>query len=137
MINPIYSIPLPPISHPLLERLIGSVRRGYLDRLFFWNTRDLQDKLDQFRDYFNEHRVHAGIDGDLPNRRADEIEPGIASLENYSWEPLCNGLFDMPKATRLTIRAEHDCLGVPGFLPSRRFRLEELCVHFSIPSVEL
>ena len=98
MINPIYSIPLTPVSHPFVERLIGSVRREYLDRLFFWNTRDLQRKLDQYRDYFNEHRVHAGIDGDLPNQRADEIEPRIASLENYSWDPHCNGLFQMPKA---------------------------------------
>ena len=81
-----------------MERLIGSVRREYLDRLFFWNTRDLQRKLDQFRDYFNEHRVHAGINGDLPNQRADEIEPRIASLENYSWDSHCNGLFQMPKA---------------------------------------
>ena len=47
---------------------------------------------------FDEHRVHAGIDGDLPNRRADEIEPGIASLESYSRESRCNGLFQMPKA---------------------------------------
>ena len=98
MINPIYSIPLTPISHPFVERLIGSVRREYLDRLFFWNTLDLQHKLDQYRDYFNEHRVHAGIDGDLPNQRADEIEPRIASLENYSWDSHCNGLFKMPKA---------------------------------------
>ena len=98
MINPIYSIPLTPVSHPFVERLIGSVRREYLARLFFWNTRDLQRKLDQFRDYFNEHRVHAGIDGDLPNQRADEIEPRIASLENYSWDSHCNGLFQMPKA---------------------------------------
>ena len=98
MINPIYSIPLPPVSHPFVERLIGTVRREHLDRLLFRNTRDLQQKLDQFRDYFNEHRVHAGINGDLPNQRADEIEPRIASLENYSWDSHCNGLFQIPKA---------------------------------------
>ena len=98
MINPIYSIPLTPISHPFVERLIGSIRREYLDQLFFWNSRDLQHKLDQFRDYFNEHRVHAGIDGDLPNQRAVKIQPRIACFENYSWESHCNGLFDMPKA---------------------------------------
>ena len=98
MISPIYSVPSTPISHPFVERLIGSVRREYLDQLFFWNSRDLQHKLDEFRDYFNEHRVHAGIDGDLPNQRADENKPRIASLENYAWESHCNGLFQMPKA---------------------------------------
>ena len=59
---------------------------------------DLQHKFNQFRDYFNEYRVHAGINGDLPNQRADKIEPRIASFENYSWESHCNGLFQMPKA---------------------------------------
>ncbi len=98
MISPIYSIPLTPISHPFVERLIDSVRREYLDQLFFWNSRDLQHKVDQFQVYFNEHRVHAGIDGDPPNRRADKIEPKIASLENNSWDSPCNGLFQMPKA---------------------------------------
>ena len=53
--------------------------RELLIRLFFWNTRDLQQKLDEYRDYFNEHRVHAGIDGDLPNQRADEIERLLTS----------------------------------------------------------
>ena len=97
-INPIQSIPLIPVSHPFVERLIGSVRREYLDQLFFWNSRDLQHKLDEFQEYFNEYRVHAGIDGDLPNRRADERKPKIARLENYSWGSHCNGLFQMPKA---------------------------------------
>ena len=97
-INPVYSVPLRPISHPFVERLIGSVRREYLDQLFFWNSRDLQHKLNQFRDYFNEYRVHAGIDGVLPDRRADEIEPRIASLENYDWESHRKGLFQIPKA---------------------------------------
>ena len=45
--------------------------------------------LAQFREYFNDHRVNAGIDGVLPNQRADWIEPGIAGLENYSWDSCC------------------------------------------------
>jgi putative transposase len=97
-INPAYSVPLTPISHPFVERVIGSVRREYLDQLFFWNSRDLQHKLTEFQEYFNEHRVHAGIDGDLPNQLADEIEPRIANLENYARESHCNGLFQVPKA---------------------------------------
>ncbi|MDA7645382.1 integrase core domain-containing protein [bacterium] len=98
MINPIYSIPLTPISHPFVERLIGTTRREYLDQLFFWNKGDLQHKLDQFRNYFNEHRVHAGIDGDLPNQLTFQSRPRIASLENNSWDSHRNGLFQMPTA---------------------------------------
>jgi hypothetical protein len=31
------SIPYIPSSHPFIERLIGNVRRKYLDRVLFWN----------------------------------------------------------------------------------------------------
>ncbi len=68
MINPIYSIPLTPILHPFVERLIGTIGREYLDRLFFWNTRDLQSnnavgqrdevKTRGVADNFNNHRHH-------------------------------------------------------------------------------
>ena len=95
VISPIYSIPLTPISHPFVARLVGTTCREYHDQLFFWNPRDLQNKLDQSQDYFNEPRDHAGIDGVLPNRRADETESRIASLENYSWESHCDVHFQM------------------------------------------
>jgi len=35
--EPVRSVPSAPKSHPFVERLIGTVRREYLDRLFFWN----------------------------------------------------------------------------------------------------
>jgi putative transposase len=93
-----------PLFASFVERLIGTIRRDYLDQLFFWNTHDLQHKLNQFRDYFNEHSVHAGIKSDLPNQQASKNQPKIASFENYSWESHRNGLFQIPKAARLTIR---------------------------------
>ncbi len=52
-------------------------RQIYLDQLFFWNARDLHYKLDQFRDSFNEHRVHTDIDGNRPNQRSDEKVAGL------------------------------------------------------------
>jgi hypothetical protein len=33
----IKTIPYMPLSHPFVERLIGTVRREYLDRTLFWN----------------------------------------------------------------------------------------------------
>jgi transposase InsO family protein len=36
-INEIKSIPYTPISHPFVERLIGTIRREYLDNTFFWS----------------------------------------------------------------------------------------------------
>ena len=38
-----------PVSHPFVERLIGTIRREYLDRTFFWNAVDLARKLGDFR----------------------------------------------------------------------------------------
>jgi len=65
-----------PISDPtrrLIEfathRLIGTVCREYLDRVFFWNAVDLGRKLGEW-DYYNEHRVHRSLEGTTPAHRA-------------------------------------------------------------------
>src|SRR5579859_6235156 len=54
----IKSVPLVPMSHPFIERLIGTVRRELLDQIPFWHTDDLERKLRDFRDYYNIVRVH-------------------------------------------------------------------------------
>ena len=41
----IKSVPDAPVSHPFVERLIGTIRRELLDREFFWNASDLARKL--------------------------------------------------------------------------------------------
>jgi putative transposase len=50
-IKKIKSIPYTPVSHPFVERLIGTIRREYLDRVFFWNAQDLERKLGGFLQY--------------------------------------------------------------------------------------
>lgn len=47
-IEEIKSVPYAPVSHPFVERLIGTIRREYLDRTFLWNAADLARKLDYF-----------------------------------------------------------------------------------------
>ena len=42
-IEEIKSVPYAPVSHPFIERLIGTVRREYLDQAFFWNAIDLRE----------------------------------------------------------------------------------------------
>ena len=79
-IEEIKSVPCVPVSHPFIERLIGTVRREHLDRLFFWNSVDLTRKLAAFRDYNNEFPVHRSLGGATPAQRAGAASPRSAAL---------------------------------------------------------
>jgi putative transposase len=52
----IKTVPHAPISHPFVERLIGTMRREFLDHVLFWNARDLERKLADFQTYYNAAR---------------------------------------------------------------------------------
>jgi len=97
-IDEIKSVPYAPVSHPFVERLIGTIRREYLDHVFFWNAIDLMRKLDAFADYYNVHRVHRSLDGVTPLQRAGELSPAPASLDRHAWRQHCNGLYQTPIA---------------------------------------
>ena len=97
-IDEIKSEPYVPTSHPFAERRIGTVRREYLDHLFFWNSVDLTRKLKAFRDYYNEFRVHRSLDGTTPAQRAGAASPRPAALNTYAWRQHCQGLFQTPLA---------------------------------------
>jgi transposase InsO family protein len=51
-VTEIKTVPYVPLSHPFIERLIGTVRREYLDRTLFWTTTDLETKLFNFQHYY-------------------------------------------------------------------------------------
>jgi hypothetical protein len=57
-VEEIKSIPYIPVSHPFVERLIGTIRREFLDHVLIWNGVDMGRKLGEFRNYYNEGRVH-------------------------------------------------------------------------------
>ncbi len=97
-IEEIKSIPYLPISHPFIERLIGTVRREYLDRVLFWNSSDLERKLNAFKDYYNGYRVHASLEGRTPDQIGTGASPLPASLVRFSWKQHCRGLFQTPVA---------------------------------------
>jgi len=71
-VTEIKSVPYVPLSHPFVERLIGTVRREYLDHILFWTAADLENKLLDFRTYFNNHRTHTSIEGRTPNLPASQ-----------------------------------------------------------------
>ena len=73
-IEEIKTVPYVPLSHPFVERLIGTIRREYLDQVFFWNAADLERKLGEFETYFNRERTHSGLDGETPRKQyGDEV----------------------------------------------------------------
>jgi transposase InsO family protein len=97
-IEEIKSVPYAPVSHPFVERLIGTIRREYLDRMFFWNAGDLARKLGEFRDYYNADRVHRALVGSTPAQRAGALCPAPAALDHYAWQQHCRSLFQTPIA---------------------------------------
>ena len=91
----IKSVPYVPLSHPFIERLIGTIRREYLDRMVFWTTADLETKLIDFQHYYNGRRTHAGLDGRLPEPNESEAP---LDFDSYQWQIHCRGLYQTPIA---------------------------------------
>jgi putative transposase len=97
-VDEIKTIPCTPRSHAYVERLIGTVRREYLDRTPFWNQSDLERKLENYRAFYNQHRCHTGLAGATPAQRSGALPPPIANLQSYRWQQHCNALFQTPIA---------------------------------------
>jgi len=98
-VEEIKSVPCAPVSHPFVERLIGTIRREYLDRVFFWNAVDLARKLNDYKNYYNTYRVHRSLGGSTPAQCAGASSAVPASLDRHVWRPHCRGLFQTPVAT--------------------------------------
>lgn len=92
------TVPYAPLSHPFVERLIGTIRREYLDHVPFWSARDLERKLTLFKTYYNRDRLHRGLDRAPPDERARITDRRIARLDDYRWETRCRGLYQLPAA---------------------------------------
>jgi len=94
-IERVFWAPRSPWQTAYVERVIGTIRREYLDQTLFWTAADLEDKLRLFQDYFNRQRVHSGLEGRLP-------EPGEAqtplSFASYRWRQHCRGHYQTPIA---------------------------------------
>ncbi len=94
-VTEIMTVPYVPLSHPFVERLIGTVRRECLDRTLFWTTADLESKLLDFKSYFNHQRTHSARAGRPPD---DVPTRPVANLQSYRWESHCRGLYQTPIA---------------------------------------
>ena len=92
-VTEIKTVPLVPLSHPFVERLIGAIRREYLDRILFWTT--LEMKLLDLQRYYNCRRTHAGLGGPLPEPAVGRPAFSI-DLRSYRWQEHCRGLYRTP-----------------------------------------
>ena len=97
-IDELKSIPYTPCSHPFIERLIGTIRREFLDHILFWNAGDLVRKLADFQTYYNAHRTHSSLGGDTPTEFAREPTKLQSTLNNFRWQTHCRGLYQLPAA---------------------------------------
>jgi putative transposase len=96
-VKDIKTVPYVPLSHPFVERLIGTIRRECLDRTLFWTTADLEMTLLDFQRYYNGHRTHAGLDGGTP-APSTKLGGARARLTSYRWQLHGRGLYQTPMA---------------------------------------
>jgi putative transposase len=94
-VTEIKSVPYVPLSHPFVERLFGTNRRECLDHTVFWTTADLENKLLDFRTYYNNHRTHSSLEGRTPRTSAPRP---IANSRSFRWESHCRALYQTPMA---------------------------------------
>lgn len=97
-IDQIKTVPHVPLSHPFVERLVGTMRREFLDHLLFWNARDFERKLADFQAYYNAARSHTSLEGLTPLTFAGEHTVACAELNNVRWVFHCRDLVQLPVA---------------------------------------
>src|SRR6267143_6111495 len=96
-VKEVKTVPYVPLSHPFVERLIGTIRRECLDGTLFQTIADLEEKLLDFQRYYNGHRTHTGLNGRTPEPSTD-TGCARASVSSYRWQPHCRGLYQTPMA---------------------------------------
>ncbi len=97
-IEEVKTVPYLPISHSFVERLIGTIRREYLDLVPFWTARDLESKLLNFTQFYNDQRCHYALNGDTPSERIGKTRSKVADLHSYRWQSHCRGLYPLTVA---------------------------------------
>jgi len=96
-VTEIKTVPGVALSHPFVERLIGTIRRECLDQTLIWTTADLEAKLQDFLHYYNGYRAHAGLGGGSPEPGVDGAASPI-NFSSYRWRKHCRGLYQTPMA---------------------------------------
>jgi hypothetical protein len=72
----IKTVPYVPLSHPFVERLIGTIRRECLDWMILLIERHLRRVLREWVAYYNRGRPHASLGPVIPD--GPDIEPVLS-----------------------------------------------------------
>jgi transposase InsO family protein len=80
------TMPRSPWQNGHVERLIGSIRREFLDHVLILNAPHLRRVLRAYAEYYNSDRTHLALAKDAPNGRAVEVDGAIRS------RPILGGL---------------------------------------------
>ncbi len=94
----IRTVPYTPLSHPFIERLIGTFRREFLYHRLFWNEAYLERILADFQAYYNQHHTHSSLGGVTPADLAGGNPKLQTTLNNFRWLTHCRGLYQLPAA---------------------------------------
>jgi hypothetical protein len=74
-IDEVKTVPHVPLSHPFVERLVGTIRRECLDHVLFWNDVDLERKLAEFQRYC--------VGGSTAGTWSDYLRPPESEFETH------------------------------------------------------
>jgi hypothetical protein len=97
-IDELKTVPHVPLSHPFVDRRIGTMRRAFLDPVPFWNAPDLERTLAEFQVYDNAARGHASLEGQTPLAFAHGYTAVPADLNHVRWVSHCRDLVQLPVA---------------------------------------
>jgi hypothetical protein len=79
-------------------RLIGTMRREFLDLVMFWNAHDLERKHAEGQVYHNAARSQSSLDGRTPLTFAGGHTVALADLRHVRWVSHCRDLGQLPLA---------------------------------------
>src|SRR5271165_3200893 len=89
-IKEVVTAPRSPWQNPYAERVIGSIRREFLDHLVIFNERHLRRVLPSYVEYYQRTRTHLSLDKDCPDPRP--IMPRkIGQVQRLIWIFRSNG----------------------------------------------
>ena len=78
--------PRSPWQNPYAERLIGTLRRDFLDHVLIFDVQHLRRVLARYSAYYNEMRTHLSLDKDAPSGRGVQRHEAIVTV------PVLSGL---------------------------------------------